>query len=308
MDVKQLQYFVVSVDMGSFHSAAEVLITTQPNVSKIVKSLETELNMTLLKRDRNGVTPTKEGEIIYRYSIEVLTNMRIITDFRDEQKIERLSICSVPSNTLSIYLAKFYNKISHEKEIQMDFCESNVEDIMKKVHRREAELGFVYISKRNMSSFKRHIKNKGLKFFEIKKTPLYLYVGKKSPLYGNEYIEEKDVRNIKLIQRYEEQYSLYNHLGHLKEDIFLSGEKSYISYTNSDHFLMHLLKNTEYGSIDSCFIENKHREDGIQAIPILSAENSISFGYIKRVRDSLSTVAEEFISYLNEECILNEER
>ena len=78
MDVKQLQYFVVSVDMGSFHSAAEVLITTQPNVSKIVKSLETELNMTLLKRNRNGVTPTKEGEIIYTYSIEVLKNMRII--------------------------------------------------------------------------------------------------------------------------------------------------------------------------------------------------------------------------------------
>ena len=47
MDVKQLQYFVVSVDMGSFHSAAEALITTQPNVSKIVKSLEDELNMTI---------------------------------------------------------------------------------------------------------------------------------------------------------------------------------------------------------------------------------------------------------------------
>ena len=40
MDVKQLQYFVVSVDMGSFHSEAEALITTQPNVSKIVKSLK----------------------------------------------------------------------------------------------------------------------------------------------------------------------------------------------------------------------------------------------------------------------------
>ena len=48
MDIKQLQYFVVSVDMGSFCSAAEVLITTQPNVSKVVKSLETELNMILL--------------------------------------------------------------------------------------------------------------------------------------------------------------------------------------------------------------------------------------------------------------------
>ena len=60
MDIKQLQYFVVSVDMGSFCSAAEVLITTQPNVSKVVKSLETELNMILLNRDRSGVTLTKE--------------------------------------------------------------------------------------------------------------------------------------------------------------------------------------------------------------------------------------------------------
>ena len=72
MHVKQLQYFVVSVDMGSFHAAAEALITTQPNVSKIVKSLEEELDMVLLNRNRNGVTITPQGESIYMYAIEVL--------------------------------------------------------------------------------------------------------------------------------------------------------------------------------------------------------------------------------------------
>ena len=72
MDVKQLQYFVVSVDMGSFHSAAEALITTQPNVSKIVKSLEDELNMTLLNRTRSGVIITPQGERIYAYAIDCL--------------------------------------------------------------------------------------------------------------------------------------------------------------------------------------------------------------------------------------------
>ena len=164
MDVKQLQYFVVSVDMGSFHSAAQALITTQPNVSKIVKSLENELNMTLLNRNRNGVTVTREGENIYKYSIEVLKNMKIITDFTKGQSIEKLSICSVPSNTLSSYLAEFYNRFS-DKNIQMDFCETNVEDIMKKIHRREADLGFVYISKRNMYEFNQQIRCKGLKYF-----------------------------------------------------------------------------------------------------------------------------------------------
>lgn len=300
MDVKQLQYFVVSVDMGSFHSAAQALITTQPNVSKIVKSLENELNMTLLNRNRNGVTVTREGENIYKYSIEVLKNMKIITDFTKGQSIEKLSICSVPSNTLSSYLAEFYNRFS-DKNIQMDFCETNVEDIMKKIHRREADLGFVYISKRNMSAFNQQIRCKGLKYFELKKTPLYLYVGKNNKLYNAEFIEEKTLRKIKLVQHYEEQYSLYNHLGHLKEDVFYDEEKTPTSYTNSDHFLIQLLKNTEYGSIGSSFIKNKYDEYGLHAIPIESCEDSISFGYIKRARSEISDIAEDFIEYLKEE-------
>ena len=168
MDIKQLQYFVVSVDMGSFCSAAEVLITTQPNVSKVVKSLETELNMILLNRDRSGVTLTKEGEHVYNYAIEILKNMRMITNFRNGFHIETLSICSVPSNIISNILSQFYNKTSNNKEFKIDFIESKVEDIMKKVHRREAELGFIYISRKNISAFNRFIKNKGLKFYEMK--------------------------------------------------------------------------------------------------------------------------------------------
>ena len=131
MDIKQLQYFVVSVDMGSFCSAAEVLITTQPNVSKVVKSLETELNMILLNRDRSGVTLTKEGEHVYNYAIEILKNMRMITNFRNGFHIETLSISNVPSNIISNILTQFYNKTSNNKEFKIDFIESKVEFMEK---------------------------------------------------------------------------------------------------------------------------------------------------------------------------------
>lgn len=297
MDVKQLQYFVVSVDMGSFHSAAEVLITTQPNVSKIVKSLEEELNMTLLNRTRSGVTITPQGESIYTYAIEVLKNINIINEFKKGQDVDTLSISSVPSNTLSFYLSQFYNSQS-KKDVRLDFFETNVQNIIRRVHARKSELGFVYISKRSMSAFRQQVKSKGLEYHELTKVPLYLFVGKNNPLYKKENVEETDLKDIKLIQYHEKQFSLYNHLGHIKEDIIYNGDSVSISYTNSDSFLTQSIKNTEYGSIASSFVKNQYQEFGIRAIPILSCEKSISFGYIKRKKDGLSDLGESLISYL----------
>ena len=47
MDLKQLQYFVVCAQTGSFSDAAKVLYSTQPSVSKVVKALEDALGMQL---------------------------------------------------------------------------------------------------------------------------------------------------------------------------------------------------------------------------------------------------------------------
>ena len=42
IEIKQLQYLVVCADLQSFSRAADVLYTTQPNVSRVIRSLETE--------------------------------------------------------------------------------------------------------------------------------------------------------------------------------------------------------------------------------------------------------------------------
>lgn len=68
MDLKQLQYFVVSVESGSFKKAAEMLYTTQPHISKSIKNLETELNVQLLERKARGVEVTESGKKIYEYA------------------------------------------------------------------------------------------------------------------------------------------------------------------------------------------------------------------------------------------------
>lgn len=300
MEIKQLQYFVVSVDMGSFYAAAKVLLTTQPNVSKIVKSLEEELNMTLLIRSRDGVSITREGEHIYGYAIDILKNIRSINDYKEYEEIERLSIGTVPSNSLTKYISRFYEQIYH-RNIKFEFCQSSVEDMIVNIHRKKVEVGFVYVSNKNRYSFEYHIKSKGIEYYELCKTSLYIFVGKKNPIYNSNSIEEKSIKSMKLIQYYEEQYSLYNHLGHIKEEIFYGRDKIDTSYTNSESFLIQLLKNTNYGFIGSNFEKEKYDNDDIKAIPIKLCEDTISFGYIKHIRYELSKITEDFISYLKEE-------
>ena len=74
MDLKQLQYFVVSVESGSFKKAAEMLYTTQPHISKSIKNLETELNVQLLERKARGVEVTESGKKIYEYACNMLVD------------------------------------------------------------------------------------------------------------------------------------------------------------------------------------------------------------------------------------------
>ena len=76
MDIKQLQYLVVSIDNGSFKKASELLYTTQPHISKTIKSLEVELGMQLLKRNARGVEATEEGRKVYEYACRILVDQK----------------------------------------------------------------------------------------------------------------------------------------------------------------------------------------------------------------------------------------
>ena len=62
LEVKELQYFVICADVRSFSKAARVLYTTQPNVSKVIKSLESKLGFPVFRRDKTGPLPTDRSE------------------------------------------------------------------------------------------------------------------------------------------------------------------------------------------------------------------------------------------------------
>ena len=65
LELYRVFYQVASA--GRITDAAQKLHISQPAVSQSLKSLETQLGMTLFNRTSKGVTLTKEGEILFGY-------------------------------------------------------------------------------------------------------------------------------------------------------------------------------------------------------------------------------------------------
>jgi molybdate transport repressor ModE-like protein len=72
LDDFRLRVFAAVARTGGFTAASRELGVSQPAVSQHVSELEKELGCTLLKRSRDGVTLTADGERLLGYARQVL--------------------------------------------------------------------------------------------------------------------------------------------------------------------------------------------------------------------------------------------
>ena len=64
MSITKYQMFLKTAACGNFSKAAQALNFTQSGVSHAVQSLEDELGVTLLSRNRGGVVLTADGRAL----------------------------------------------------------------------------------------------------------------------------------------------------------------------------------------------------------------------------------------------------
>lgn len=78
MDIRQLRYFKEIVDQGSISKAAEILHIAQPPLSMLLKQLEQQYDMPLIKRYREKWEVTEAGQLLYAHAEEVLQHIEMI--------------------------------------------------------------------------------------------------------------------------------------------------------------------------------------------------------------------------------------
>ena len=100
MEIRQLEYFLAVKNAGSFTRAAEHLYVSQPAVTSAIRSLESELGITLFDRSQGKASLTAEGRIFSAHVEEIMKG--VVTTIRDMDAMKSLS-----SGTLAIGISSF---------------------------------------------------------------------------------------------------------------------------------------------------------------------------------------------------------
>ncbi len=297
MELKQLHFFVVSADTGSFKKAAEVLYTTQPYVSKTIKALETEMQVELFHRTPGGVELTEAGKRVYAQARSILRKMELLHQAREEEPGRRLCVSVVPNGKL-VELFVLFCQMEKAGDIRYQLLEATVEDIMVHMQRHVSEIGLVYIAQRQLAGFSRQLEHKRLEFIPLKKTEPCLLVGKNSPLYGLSSVDSSVLHTVKLVQPKEDFYSISAYSGLPNENVPAACAAQAVVCTNSNGVVEGLLECTDMGTVSLNLLPGESKRHKLWAIPLGAGKASIHFGYIKRKRNDLSPAARQFVAYL----------
>jgi len=76
MKLQDLHVLMTVVQAGSMGKAAQILNTTQPNVSRSIGELEQALGVRLLDRQRQGIEPTEYGRALLDCGVAVFDDLR----------------------------------------------------------------------------------------------------------------------------------------------------------------------------------------------------------------------------------------
>ena len=148
MDIRQLTYFLEVARQQSMTKAAEVLHVSQPALSKMVKGLEEELDMTLIIRSNKSSEVTDAGKIVMDYAKKMIALMNeMTTTLSDMTNLQHGSIqIGIPPIAGSLFfpkvIAEFHKAFSN---IKINITEYAAPRLTKKVLEGEIELGIAVL-------------------------------------------------------------------------------------------------------------------------------------------------------------------
>ena len=293
LEVKELQYFVVCADVKSFSKAARVLYTTQPNVSKVIKSLENKLGFTVFSRENKGIVLTNKGKRAYEYAVKILEQEKHLAEIYQLDDRAELNISCNPSSWLAETFTSFYQKYG-KKEVRYQIIEANLNHVLDRLSSGIDDLGFIFFMDSQREQLEYKLQRTQLEYGQLKKSQVVLYYGQnQAPQKGThikDYMADKQ-----LVQAYEDEFALNHYWESIKgqeEDLF-SDKIGVI--TNSDYVMNMLLKNTKLCNVSSNHLEGRSMFEGSA---LYEGEKCVSFGYVKRSGENVSPLAQEFLSYI----------
>ena len=275
MDLKQLQYFVVCAQTGSFSDAAKVLYSTQPSVSKVVKALEDALGMQLFERLPRGIRLTVQGQKVYQYASRITNEISVLENMASHGMTKWIRVSLNPSSWFANQFVDFYNE-TYEKNYHFQLTTAGVRSVMDRVRDYVDDIGFVYILSQQKENFLHEISRNKLQFVPMYETDVVFYPGKETELYdsGKSKVELKDLDGVRFIQNYQDEFF---DIGSVHEESFQWKDIDISVLTNSDYIMEKMLKNSRVSNVSGSYL-SENKTGTTPGIPLDMGDSKVLFG------------------------------
>ena len=295
MDLKQLQYFVVCAQTGSFSDAAKVLYSTQPSVSKVVKALEDALGMQLFERLPRGIRLTVQGQKVYRYACRITNEIDTLENMAAHGMTKWISVSLNPSSWFANQFVDFYNE-TYEKNYHFQLTTAGVRSVMDRVRDYVDDIGFVYILSQQKENFLHEISRNKLQFVPMYETDVVFYPGKETELYDSSKskVELKDLDGVRFIQNYQDEFF---DIGSVHEESFQWKDIDISVLTNSDYIMEKMLKNSRVSNVSGSYL-SENKTGTTPGIPLNMGDSKVLFGYIVHKGEKINESVQELIDFL----------
>ena len=294
MDLKQLQYFVVCAQTGSFSDAAKVLYSTQPSVSKVVKALEDALGMQLFERLPRGIRLTVQGQKVYQYASRITNEISVLENMASHGMTKWIRVSLNPSSWFANQFVDFYNE-TYEKNYHFQLTTAGVRSVMDRVRDYVDDIGFVYILSQQKENFLHEISRNKLQFVPMYETDVVFYPGKETELYdsGKSKVELKDLDGVRFIQNYQDEFF---DIGSVHEESFQWKDIDISVLTNSDYIMEKMLKNSRVSNVSGSYL-SENKTGTTPGIPLDMGDSKVLFGYIVHKGEKIDESVQELIDF-----------
>jgi DNA-binding transcriptional LysR family regulator len=288
MDIRHLTYFIEVAKYKSFTEASKSLHLSQSTLSKVVKSLEEELNVELIDRSAKKIELTDAGEI-------VLAEGEIIMESINDLSIHLYDLMNLKKGKIKIGIPPiigflFFPKIikgfnNLYPDIKINIFEDDSNSVKQDVRDGILDFGVVMLP----------VDEKEFDVTPFVYEELSLFVHTTHPLAQREKVELSELKDENFILFNQEL--IYNLI---IQECLQAGFRPKIAYEISEWgFISEMIGENIGISICPKPIAKKMNQDVIKVVSIENPSVPWHLGFISKKRKHASPAVREFIQYVS---------
>lgn len=195
MNILHMKYAVEVAKAGSLNKAAQTLLIAQPNLSRSIKELESELGITIFDRSAKGMLLTPEGEEFVGYAQNILRQIDQVKNMYKNTAVpkQRFSISVPRACYISEAFAQFSRQLS-DQSAELFYKETNSQRTIRNLLEHDFRLGIIRYAENYDQYFRSMLDEKELNYEIICEFTYQLIMNREHPLAEKEQITFDDLR------------------------------------------------------------------------------------------------------------------